>query len=83
MQQLETRIVSERSPFVVFTKGQVQITLNEYVYAPTTHRARAHAAGLLVFVCPSSPFPPTIVPSQGEPDLPHQLELATDVVQRV
>jgi len=40
MQQLETRIVSERSPFVVFTKGQVQITLNEYVYAPTTHTIR-------------------------------------------
>lgn len=40
MQQLETRIVSERSPFVVFTKGQVQITLNEYVHAPTTHTIR-------------------------------------------
>ena len=31
MQQLQTRIVSERSPFVVFAKGQVQITLNGYV----------------------------------------------------
>ena len=81
MQQLETRIVSERSPFVVFTKGQVQITLNEYVYAPTTHHTRARAAVLLL--CPTSSSPPHVVPSQGEPDLPHQLELAVDVVQRV
>ena len=50
MQQLETRIVSERSPFVVFTKGQVQITLNEYVPPPPTLYACPRSGSLRVCV---------------------------------